>query len=221
MTLKTAWGARTRGVPKTGHAPSEDTPFGAWAASALGAAAVGAAAAGAVAIGALAIRSLAIKRGKIGRLAIGELEVDRLRVRESITEGTRDRPHPFRALEGHKYVNLTTFRRSGEPVTTPVWFALVDGRLYVETGPESGKVKRMRNNPRVVLTPSTPWGAPRGESVEGVARTVDENDVPMSARAALLAKYRPELAVARPFGALRGFGRPNLEIRAADAETET
>jgi PPOX class probable F420-dependent enzyme len=186
----------------------------------LAASALGAAAVGAVAIGALAIRSLAVKRGRIGRLAIGELEVGRLRVRESIIEGTRDGPHPFRVLEGHKYANLTTFRKGGEPVTTPVWFALVDGRVYVETGPESGKVKRMRNNPRVVLTPSTPWGAPRGESVEGVARIVDPNDAPGRARAALLAKYRPELVVARPFGALRGFGRPNLEIRAIDAETE-
>ena len=91
----------------------------------------------------------------------------------------------------------------------------------METGPESGKVKRMRNNPRVVLMPSTPWGAPRGESVEGRAKTIDENDVPESARAALLAKYRPELVAARFFGALKGFERPNLEIRAVDAETET
>lgn len=65
-------------------------------------------------------------------------------------------------------------------------------------------------------------GCPAGrESVEGMARTIDENDVPESARAALLAKYRPELVVARLFGALEGFERPNLEIRAVDAEAET
>ena len=101
----------------------------------IGAVAAGAAAFGAVAIGALAIRSIAIKRGKIGRLSIEELEVRRLRVGELVVGEERDVPRPFESLEGHNYVSLTTFRRSGEAVPTTLWFALVDGRLYATTLP--------------------------------------------------------------------------------------
>ena len=41
-----------------------------------------------------------------------------------------------------------------EAVPTTVWFALVDGKAYVFTGANSGKAKRIHNNPRVTLTPS-------------------------------------------------------------------
>ena len=52
-----------------------------------------------------------------------------------------------------KYVALVTFRKSGEPVTTPVWFAEVGGSFGVITDNNVGKVKRIRNNPRVTITP--------------------------------------------------------------------
>ena len=119
----------------------------------------------------------------------------------------------FEPLRKRKYVNLTTFRKSGEAVDTPVWFALVDGRVYVQTGRDSGKVKRIRNDPRVVLTLSTPWGRRRGEGIEGVARIVEGEEHERVQRA-LLKKYRLELAVAHLFGTLKEFdGRPTLEIR--------
>ena len=41
-----------------------------------------------------------------------------------------------------RYMRLATFRRSGAEVATPVWFAAADGRLYVFTAEQSGKVKR-------------------------------------------------------------------------------
>lgn len=139
----------------------------------LGAAAIGAAAFGAVAVGALAIRRLAIKRGKVGHLSIEDLEVGRLRVRELVIEEQRSEPRPFDGLEGHKYVNLTTFKKSGEAVTTPLWFALLDGRAYMTTPPDSGKMKRLRNDPRVLLAPSSATGRPRGDSIEGIARPIE------------------------------------------------
>ena len=52
-----------------------------------------------------------------------------------------------------KYVALVTFRKSGEPVTTPVWFAEVGGSFGVITDNNVGKVKRIRNNSRVTITP--------------------------------------------------------------------
>ncbi len=78
-------------------------------------------------------------------------------------------------LEGHSYARLTTFRKSGEPVSTPVWFALGPGheRVYVFTDVESGKVRRIRNDPRVGLAPSGFRGRPRGAEVRAEARVLD------------------------------------------------
>jgi PPOX class probable F420-dependent enzyme len=64
----------------------------------------------------------------------------------------------FAALGGERFVSLTTFRRSGEGVSTPVWVAR-DGDALVVTTPEgSGKVKRLRHTPRVELRPCSRTG---------------------------------------------------------------
>ena len=52
-----------------------------------------------------------------------------------------------------KYVALVTFRKCGEPVNTPVWFAEVGESFGVITDNNVGKVKRIRNNSRVTITP--------------------------------------------------------------------
>src|SRR5215470_15122623 len=58
-------------------------------------------------------------------------------------------------FQGQKYLSLTSFRKSGVPVRTPVWFAEAEGKLYLFTNPKSGKAKRIRNNPRVLIAPCT------------------------------------------------------------------
>jgi PPOX class probable F420-dependent enzyme len=184
----------------------------------LGVLAAGAAAGGAVAIGALAIRSLVIKRARVQRLSIDELEVRRLRVRELITESERGAPHPFSYLEGHSYINLTTFRKSGEPVSTPLWFALHEGRLHATTEPDSGKMKRIRNNPSVLLAPCNAWGSEKGQKVEGIARSV-EDEPTGGAEAALREKYRLGLGLFHLFGR-QDIGKVVLEISSADSEDE-
>ena len=83
-------------------------------------------------------------------------------------------PNPFDALEGERYVRLSTFRRSGEAVPTPVWFARIDDSLYVVTGRDTGKAKRIRNNPDVVLAPSDFRGRPKGRDLRAVARLTEE-----------------------------------------------
>jgi len=90
---------------------------------------------------------------------------------------------PFELLEGHRYMRLTTFRRSGKAVPTTVWFAFVDGKAYVFTSANSGKAKRIRNNPRVTLTPSNFRGKPvaRG-SVEAEACIMGKDDEEMPNR---------------------------------------
>ena len=65
-------------------------------------------------------------------------------------------------FQGQKYLSLTSFRKSGVPVRTPVWFAEAEGKLYLFTNPKSGKAKRIRNNPRVLIAPCTMRGKVTG-----------------------------------------------------------
>jgi PPOX class probable F420-dependent enzyme len=77
---------------------------------------------------------------------------------------------PFEAMHRHKYCQLQTFRRDGTAVDTPVWFALDGERLYVKTEDPSGKIKRIRREPRVRVAPCTATGTFLGEAVEARAR---------------------------------------------------
>jgi PPOX class probable F420-dependent enzyme len=92
------------------------------------------------------------------------------------------------AMRGHQYLNLETFRRSGVGVRTPVWFAEHQGRLYIRTGGESGKVKRIRNQGRVRLAPSDAQGHPKGEWMEAQAELANAEQAEL-ARRLFLKKY--------------------------------
>jgi uncharacterized protein len=63
-----------------------------------------------------------------------------------------------------KYLSLTTYRRNGTPVSTPVWFVEEDGRLFVTTAADSYKAKRLRRNPAAMVAPCTARGAPTGDA---------------------------------------------------------
>ncbi len=92
------------------------------------------------------------------------------------------------ALDTQEFAILTTYRRSGVAVPTTVWFAHDDDILYVQTGPEAGKLKRIRANGDVALTPSTRVGEPLGTTMTARARTVG-GDEAARAEAALDRKY--------------------------------
>ena len=94
----------------------------------------------------------------------------------------------FGVLEGHEFARLTTYRKGGKPVPTPVWFALAEGRVYVFTDVESGKVKRIRDDPRATLAPSGFRGRPRGEEVRVEARVLGRAEHEVADRA-LRGKY--------------------------------
>lgn len=100
---------------------------------------------------------------------------------------------PFAALDGHRYARLTTHRKSGEPVSTTIWFALDGGRVYVRTAAGLGKLKRIRNDPRVLLAP-TGWAPSRrdgkalGPAIAGRARILPSGEAAPAARA-LYRKY--------------------------------
>ena len=70
-------------------------------------------------------------------------------------------------LAAGSYVSLTTFRRDGTPVATPVWASRDGDRLYVWTEAGSGKVKRLRVGGRVLLAPCDSRGRLQGAQVEG------------------------------------------------------
>jgi len=99
-------------------------------------------------------------------------------------------------LDRHRYVSLATFRRSGAEVATPVWFAAADGRLYVFTGGESGKVKRLRNSPRARVAPSNSRGRVLGPWQDASARILTEPASIDKAHAALRSKYGWQMLVA-------------------------
>ena len=77
-------------------------------------------------------------------------------------------------LAYEKYLSLVTYRRNGDPVPTAVWVARVGNELGVITEEHAGKVKRIRNNPRVTLTPCDVKGKilPGAVTTEATARLV-------------------------------------------------
>ena len=93
-----------------------------------------------------------------------------------------------RELQNHNYISLTTFRKNGAAVPTPVWFAELDGKLYVQTPSDSGKCKRIRNNPRVRVAPCTIRGKITGPEFAATARILPVEDWPRP-RAAIHKKY--------------------------------
>ena len=85
---------------------------------------------------------------------------------------------PFASLQARKYLSLETFRKSGQNVRTPVWFAgePVDGppdKLYVYSTADSGKAKRIRNNGRARVAPCDVRGNVQGDWIEAHAEIVD------------------------------------------------
>jgi PPOX class probable F420-dependent enzyme len=95
------------------------------------------------------------------------------------------------ALGRARYVSLTTYRRTGEPVSTPVWIAPDAGDrgiLYALTMVGAGKLKRIRNNPSVTLAPCDFRGRVSAPPVAAVARILNVSEHGIADRA-LTKKY--------------------------------
>lgn len=88
----------------------------------------------------------------------------------------------FTVLQGHECISLTTFRKSGKPVSTPVRFAVESGKLYVSTRTKAGKVKRIRINPKVQLAPCTMRGKVVGPTMKAVPRILPAGEQTMAER---------------------------------------
>jgi PPOX class probable F420-dependent enzyme len=92
------------------------------------------------------------------------------------------------SIRGQKYISLTTFRKNGVGVATPVWFGEEDGKLYVMTRSDMGKTKRIRNNPQVKVAPCTIRGKVTGAEFAATARLLPPEEQ-ARARQAINRKY--------------------------------
>jgi uncharacterized protein len=99
-----------------------------------------------------------------------------------------------------KHALLVTYRRDGAPVPTPVWAAEAQGSLYVRVERGSGKVGRLRRDPRLLVAPCSGRGKPLGP--------------PMQASAAVLAGTEAEAHAERVLAARYGLGRVLFELAA-------
>lgn len=82
---------------------------------------------------------------------------------------------PFEKLTNERYASLTTFRKDGRAVATPVWFATDNDRILVVTGAESGKVKRIRRNPHVTVAPCDRTGKVTGDAFDAAAHLLPDS----------------------------------------------
>ena len=84
----------------------------------------------------------------------------------------------FATLADERFISLTTFRKSGEGVSTPVWVARDGDALVVTTPAGSGKVKRLRRDPRVEIRPSTRRGEVSDDApvATGTAQILTDDD---------------------------------------------
>ena len=92
-------------------------------------------------------------------------------------------------LATESYISLATFRRNGAAVESPVWFAILDGKLYVVTDGTSAKVKRIRATKRVRLAACSVRGSVSGKWFDGTGRIVSEKKLVERAHDALQQKY--------------------------------
>jgi len=92
------------------------------------------------------------------------------------------------AIRGQKYISLTTFRKNGAKIATPVWFGEDGDKLYVMTRSDMGKTKRIRNNPQVTVAPCTMRGKVIGPEFAASARILPPEEH-ARARQAINRKY--------------------------------
>ena len=92
------------------------------------------------------------------------------------------------AFQNERFMNLETFRKSGAGVSTAVGFVIDGASLIVRTVANSGKVKRIRANPRVRIAPSTGRGDVTGAWVDATATVLSKAESDRL-RGAIVAKY--------------------------------
>jgi PPOX class probable F420-dependent enzyme len=126
------------------------------------------------------------------------------------------------ALFPGKYLSLTSFKRDGSAVATPVWFVIEHGRLLVNTDPQSFKAKRIRRNPAVTIAQCTASGRLRGDPVPARAEFLPDSELER-VKQLMARKYRIDrvliLPVYRAVQRLRGARAGTAEVAIAITPT--
>jgi uncharacterized protein len=132
---------------------------------------------------------------------------------EAVSAGRPYQPAAAAPLFRGRYLSITSYKRDGQGVATPVWFVQRDGKLLVQTDAAAGKVKRIRRNPQVRIAVCTASGRLRGEQVPAVAEILPDSQI--SAVERLIAdKYRFDMIIFRPLRFVQArlhLGRPRTE----------
>lgn len=79
------------------------------------------------------------------------------------------------SLETGNYINLLTYKKNGQPVSTPVWFIFEDKKIFIRTSDKSGKFKRIKNNKNVKFALCNIRGKIKGEWHNGLAKVEPNN----------------------------------------------
>jgi PPOX class probable F420-dependent enzyme len=87
------------------------------------------------------------------------------------------------------YILLSTRKKDGSRVATPVWFAEDNGFYYVFSAGNAGKIKRLRNFSDITVAPCTVTGKPLGEALNGRAIIFEAEKDIVTAHSALLKHY--------------------------------
>src|SRR5690348_992685 len=91
---------------------------------------------------------------------------------QTIERALRRSAPDLEALFPGRYLSVTSFKRDGTGVPTPVWFVSDGTRLFALTDLHSAKVRRIRRNPRVLVASCRPGGKPRTEPVPAHAQVL-------------------------------------------------
>jgi PPOX class probable F420-dependent enzyme len=120
----------------------------------------------------------------------------------------------FAALGDEQFLSLTTFRKSGERVSTAVWIGRDGDALIVTTPEASGKVKRLRNSPRVEVRPCNRMGRVKAgvEPVGGVAEVLTDEGSRERLTGIIRRKYGLEYRVVMGIERLIKSGQENRVI---------
>ncbi|MGH3302486.1 MAG: PPOX class F420-dependent oxidoreductase [Streptosporangiaceae bacterium] len=98
---------------------------------------------------------------------------------------------PFEPIRSAGTILLTTYKRDGTAVGTPVSIAFDRDRAFFRSYDKAWKTKRLRHTPAVDVAPSTVRGRVTGPHLRGTARLLDGDDARVAARA--LARRHPVL----------------------------
>lgn len=118
---------------------------------------------------------------------------------------------PFKDLDGHQHISLTTFDKRGEPVCNPLWFAHDDDKIYAIAPSDDALIERIRCNAQVEVAACSPEGEIQGEVVEAMALVLPAARA-FVAKRALSEKYGMHKRLFDLRCALRGRHAVYLEI---------